>query len=106
MPNSDREDQAETMATPLQLPALQPFSATCDQTTLGQRWSGRNGSKVWSIFLLGRILPTRSKSGLSGYIWRVLKFKRSSKLSVALERIMIGTGQTKRVFCAEEESSL
>ena len=39
MPNSDREDQAEAMATALQLPALQPFLATSDQTTLGQRWS-------------------------------------------------------------------
>ena len=35
MPNSDREDQA----TALQLPALQPFSATSDQTTLRQCWS-------------------------------------------------------------------
>jgi len=27
------------MATTLQLPAMQPFSVTTDQTTLGQRWS-------------------------------------------------------------------
>ena len=39
MPNSDWEDQAATMATALQLPALQPFSATSDQMTLGQPWS-------------------------------------------------------------------
>jgi len=39
MPNSDREDQAEMMATALQLPVLQPFSAASDQTTLRQRWS-------------------------------------------------------------------
>ena len=39
MPNSDRTDQAETMATALQLPALQPSSAASDQTTLRQRWS-------------------------------------------------------------------
>ena len=39
MPHSDLEDQAVEMATALQLPAVQPFSATSDQTTLGQRWS-------------------------------------------------------------------
>ena len=39
MPLSDLEDQADEMATALQLPAVQPFSATSDQTTLRQRWS-------------------------------------------------------------------
>ena len=39
MPNSDREDQPEPMAAALQLPDLQPFSATSDQTMLGQHWS-------------------------------------------------------------------
>ena len=39
MPDSDQEDQADEMATALHLPALQPFSVTSDQTTLGQRWS-------------------------------------------------------------------
>lgn len=39
MPYSDLKDQADEMATALQLPAVQPFSATSDQTTLGQRWS-------------------------------------------------------------------
>ena len=39
MPDSDREDQADGMATALQLPAVQPFPIASDQTTLGQRWS-------------------------------------------------------------------
>lgn len=39
MPDSDHEDQEKVMATAIQLPAIQPFSATSDQTTLGQRWS-------------------------------------------------------------------
>ena len=39
MPDSNQEDQADTMATALKLPALQPFSAASDQTTLRQRWS-------------------------------------------------------------------
>ena len=33
------DDEEEVMATTLQLPAIQPFSVTSDQTTLGQRWS-------------------------------------------------------------------
>ena len=33
------DDEEEVMATSLQLPAIQPFSVTSDQTTLGQRWS-------------------------------------------------------------------
>ena len=36
MLDSDQEDQADEMATALQLPAVQPFLATSDQTTLGQ----------------------------------------------------------------------
>ena len=39
MPDSDQEDQADEMATALQLPAVQPFSAASDQVTLRQRWS-------------------------------------------------------------------
>ena len=39
MPLSDLEDQADEMATALQLPAVQSFSATSDQTTLGQCWT-------------------------------------------------------------------
>ena len=37
---SDQEDQADKMATALQLPATctQPFSVTSDQTMIGQRW--------------------------------------------------------------------
>ena len=38
MPDSDQEDQADKMATALQLPATQPFSVTSDQTMIGQRW--------------------------------------------------------------------
>ena len=33
------DDEEEVMATTLQLPAIQPFSVTSHQTTLGQRWS-------------------------------------------------------------------
>ena len=36
---SEDEEPVAVMATPLQLPAIQPFSVTTDQTTLGQRWS-------------------------------------------------------------------
>ena len=33
------DDEEEVMATTLLLPAIQPFSVTSDQMTLGQRWS-------------------------------------------------------------------
>ena len=33
------DDEEDVMATTLQLPAIQPFSVTSHQTTLGQRWS-------------------------------------------------------------------
>ena len=39
MLNSDREHHTDEMAAALQLPVVQPFSATSDQTTLGQRSS-------------------------------------------------------------------
>ena len=59
MPDSDQEDQADAMATALHLPALQPFSVTSDQTTLGQRWS--KWVKGLEYFLTASNIPDKKQ---------------------------------------------
>ena len=80
------DDEEEVMATTLQLPAIQPFSVTSDQTTLGQRWS--KWVKGLEYFLVASNI-TEKKSVLYCCIWLVLKFKPFSKLSATLGRITI-----------------
>ena len=60
MPDSDQEDQADEMATALQLPAANLSQLQVTKRHLGS--ARRNESKVWSTFLRCRILPTRSRS--------------------------------------------